>query len=124
MRSYFDSAVSVHDGTVTVHDQKPLSTSKMDALVHDAVFGDEETKALARWLIWEIGQHVGVRPWSIHDLYMARGRGEVGGFTVPAMNVRGAAYLTARSIFRTAIKLDAGALILEIARSEIAYTDQ
>jgi fructose/tagatose bisphosphate aldolase len=55
---------------------------------------------------------------------MARGRGEVGGFTVPAINVRGAAYFTARSIFRTAIKLDAGALILEIARSEIAYTDQ
>jgi fructose-bisphosphate aldolase, class II len=55
---------------------------------------------------------------------MARGRGEVGGFTVPAINVRGAAYLTARSIFRTANKLDAGAIILEIARSEIAYTDQ
>src|SRR6185503_6575577 len=35
-----------------------------------------------------------------------------------------AAYDTARSIFRTAIKLDAGAFILEIARSEIAYTDQ
>ncbi|MGQ0640756.1 MAG: hypothetical protein ACT4P6_08315 [Gemmatimonadaceae bacterium] len=122
--NYFANAVSVHDSTVTVHDPTALSTSQMDALVHDAVFGDEATKALARWLIWEIGQQVGVRPSSIHELYMARGRGEVGGFTVPAINVRGAAYATARSIFRTAIKLDAGALILEIARSEIAYTDQ
>jgi fructose/tagatose bisphosphate aldolase len=34
------------------------------------------------------------------------------------------AYDTARSIFRTAIRLDAGAFILEIARSEIAYTEQ
>ena len=34
------------------------------------------------------------------------------------------AYDTARSIFRTAIALGAGAFILEIARSEIAYTDQ
>src|ERR1043166_3692573 len=34
------------------------------------------------------------------------------------------AYDTARAIFRTAIRLDAGAFILEIARSEIAYTDQ
>jgi fructose/tagatose bisphosphate aldolase len=33
-------------------------------------------------------------------------------------------YDTARSIFRTARKLDAGAFLLEIARSEIAYTDQ
>jgi fructose/tagatose bisphosphate aldolase len=46
------------------------------------------------------------------------------GFTVPAMNVRGMAYDTARAIFRVANKLDAGAFILEIARSEIAYTDQ
>ena len=35
---------------------------------------------------------------------MARGRGECHGFTVPAINVRGMAYDTARSIFRTAIK--------------------
>jgi fructose/tagatose bisphosphate aldolase len=34
------------------------------------------------------------------------------------------AYDTARAIFRTAIRMKAGAFILEIARSEIAYTDQ
>src|SRR5437868_13498778 len=55
---------------------------------------------------------------------MARGRREVRGFTVPAINVRGMAYDTARSIFRTANRLKAGAFLLEIARSEIAYTDQ
>src|SRR5881409_1716584 len=96
----------------------------MDALARGAVFGDLEERDHARWLIWEIGQAVGVRAASIHDLYMARGRGEIGGFTVPAINVRGAAYDTARSIFRTAKKLNAGAFLLEIARSEIAYTDQ
>ncbi|MEP7346512.1 MAG: class II fructose-bisphosphate aldolase, partial [Gemmatimonadaceae bacterium] len=94
------------------------------ALVRDAVFGDQATRDYARWLIWELAQHVGVRPSSIHDLYMARGRGECHGFTVPAMNIRAATYDTARAIFRTAIRLDAGAFILEIARSEIAYTDQ
>src|SRR6185503_18505131 len=45
-------------------------------------------------------------------------------FTVPAINVRGMSYDTARAIFRVANKLNAGAFILEIARSEIAYTDQ
>ena len=43
---------------------------------------------------------------------------------MPAINVRGMSYDTARAIFRTAVKLKAGAFILEIARSEIAYTDQ
>src|SRR4029079_9533570 len=78
----------------------------------------------ARWLIWEIGQSVGVYASSIQDLYMARGRGETGVSTVPAINVRGMAYDTARAIFRTANRLNAGAFLLEIARSEIAYTDQ
>src|SRR6187549_1925431 len=117
-------AVTVENGKVTVDDEAGIASPQMDALVYSAVFGDQDTKDNARWLIWEIGQAVGVIPSSIHDLYLARGRGETGGYTVPAINVRGMAYDTARSIFRTAIKLNAGAFILEIARSEIAYTDQ
>jgi fructose/tagatose bisphosphate aldolase len=96
----------------------------MDELVRQAVFGTEDEKAQARWLIWEIGQRAGVRPASIHDLYLARGRGEVQPFTTPAMNVRIMSYDTGRAIFRAAQTLDAGAIICEIARSEIAYTDQ
>ena len=99
-------------------------SSRMDELVRQAVFGTEDEKAQARWLIWEIGQRAGVRPASIHDLYLARGRGEVPPFTTPAMNVRIMSYDTGRAIFRSAQKLDAVAIICEIARSEIAYTDQ
>ena len=117
-------AVSIEDGRVTVNDEAAIASPEMDALVRAAVFGDQDSRDNARWLIWEIGQNVGVIPSSIHDLYMARGRGETGGYTVPAINVRGMTYDTARSIFRTAIKLKAGAFLLEIARSEIAYTDQ
>jgi fructose/tagatose bisphosphate aldolase len=120
----FGPAVKVKNGKVTVLDPRPIASEQMDTLVRAAVFGDQDEKDHARWLIWEIGQAVGVQAASIHELYMARGRGEVGGFTVPAINVRGMAYDTARAIFRTAIKLDAGAFILEIARSEIAYTEQ
>jgi len=116
--------IRVDDGVVTVHDEKALMSPEMDALVRVAVFGEEAARDNARWLIWEIGQLAGVVPSSIHELYLARGRGETGGYTVPAMNIRGMAYDTARALFRTAIKLDAGAFICEIARSEIAYTDQ
>jgi fructose/tagatose bisphosphate aldolase len=124
MEPIFNGAVAVDDGTVSVLDEKAISGSEMDRLVRAAVFGDEDTRDNARWLIWEIAQAVGVIPSSIHDLYLARGRGETGGFTVPAINVRGMAYDTARSVFRTALKLNAGAFIFEIARSEIAYTGQ
>ena len=117
-------AVRVEDGNVTIVDEAALASPEMDDLVRAAVFGDQDTRDNARWLIWEIGQNVGVVPSSIHDLYMARGRGETGGYTVPAINVRGMSYDTARSIFRTATRLNAGAFLLEIARSEIAYTDQ
>ena len=99
-------------------------SARMDDLVRQAVFGTEDEKAQARWLIWEIGQRAGVRAASIHELYLARGRGEVPAFTTPAMNVRIMSYDTGRAIFRAARRLDAGAIICEIARSEIAYTDQ
>src|SRR5688500_430822 len=123
-RSLFGDDIAVEDGRVSVHRAEALASEKMDVLVREAVFGAGDARDYARWLIWEIAESAGVRPASIHDLYMARGRGEVGGFTVPAINVRGMAYDTARAIFRTAKRLDAGAFILEIARSEIAYTDQ
>ena len=111
-------------GAITIANEAPLASPMLDGVVQDAVFGDDSTRAYARWLIWEMAQAVGVRPASIHDLYLARGRGECGGFTVPAINVRGMSYDTARSIFRVAKRMDAGAFLLEIARSEIAYTEQ
>ncbi len=120
----FGGAVTVDAGRVHVLDPAALQSAHMDALVRRAVFGDEGERNVARWLLWEIGQAVGVRPASIHDLYAARGQGKCQGFTVPAMNIRASSYDTMRSIFRTAIALDAGAFILEIARSEIAYTEQ
>jgi fructose-bisphosphate aldolase, class II len=120
----FNKAVTVLDGRVTVHDEPAIATAAMDKLVYVAVFGEAEEREDARWLIWEIGQAMGVQPASIHDLYLARGKGKTSGFTVPAMNIRGMTYDTARALFRSAIRLKVGALILEIARSEIAYTDQ
>jgi fructose/tagatose bisphosphate aldolase len=120
----FDGAVVVENGTVVVRNAEKISGPHLDALVRQAVFGEDDAREDARWLIWEIAQALGIYPSSIHDFYIARGRGAYDNLTVPAINVRGMAYHTARAIFRTAKKLDAGAFILEIARSEIAYTDQ
>ncbi len=118
------NSIEASDGRVAVRDEAILKT-RMDGLIYEAVFGDGETKAAARWLIWEIAQALGIRPASIHELYLARGRGAIDRpFTVPAMNLRMLAYDSARAVFRAAQMIDAGAFIFEIARSEIGYTDQ
>ena len=118
-------SVRVADGAFELVSADALRGRGIDRLVHAAVFdADADVRDTARWAIGEAGRAVGVAPASIHDLYMARGRGEVHGFTVPAMNVRAAAYDTARALFSAARELKVGALILEIARSEIGYTDQ
>lgn len=117
-------AVHVDGDRATVTDQG-LLRGLGEKLAFNAVFGDGLIRDTARWLLWEIGQDVGVFPASIHELYMAIGRGDVApAFTVPAINVRGMNYYMARAVFRAANQLDVGALIFEIARSEIGYTDQ
>ncbi|MDQ2870132.1 MAG: class II fructose-bisphosphate aldolase [Acidobacteriota bacterium] len=96
----------------------------VDSLVWTAVFGDPEVRDVARRTIREAARELGILPASILPLYEARGRGEVDGFSVPAVNIRMLSYDTMRAALRAARSLDAGALIFEIARSEIGYTDQ
>jgi len=118
-------SVRLTDGRVEVVDPDALRARGIDALVHAAVFSDDlDVRDTARWIIGEAAAAQGIVPASIHDLYMARGRGEVGGFTVPAMNLRAATWDTGRALFAAARDLRVGALICEIARSEIGYTDQ
>jgi fructose/tagatose bisphosphate aldolase len=74
--------------------------------------------------IFDVAYEKGVYSSSIHEFYMARGRGEFGGFTVPAINLRSMTYDLARAIFRVAERNGSGAFVFEIARSEIGYTDQ
>jgi 3-phosphoglycerate kinase/fructose/tagatose bisphosphate aldolase len=61
---------------------------------------------------------------SIYKLYMAIARGEVGGFTVPAFNLRGMTEELTAGILAAAQETKTGAFILEIARSESGYTGQ
>jgi hypothetical protein len=116
--------IEIKGNRLAVHDASRLP-QYVDDLAYNAVFGDGDTQAVARWLIWEIAQELGIRPASIHELYMARGRGDCHcQFTVPAMNLRMMAFESARAVFRAARKINAGAFIFEIARSEMGYTDQ
>jgi len=97
----------------------------VDRLVWTGVFGSGAARDAARTAVLDQARSAGVYPASIHDLYLARGRGEAPAtFTVPAINIRAIAYDTARALFRARKRLDAGAVICEIARSEIRYPGQ
>jgi fructose/tagatose bisphosphate aldolase len=97
----------------------------VEKTVMELVMNDNVTKKrqLAK-KIYDVANEEGVYPSSIHEFYVARGRGEFSGFTVPAINLRSMTYDLARAIFRVAEKNDSGAFVFEIARSEIGYTDQ
>ena len=100
-------------------------SNNIDKLVYQAVFGSATEKSSSRKKIYQIALKNNIIPSSINDLYMSRGREELPhNFTVPAMNIRGMAYDTARSAFKSAKKLGVQALIFELARSEMSYTDQ
>lgn len=121
---WLGDTIRLENGVVHVREATQLP-GRIDKIVYTAVFGDGLTRDVARWLIWEIAQAVGIYPASIHELYISVGRGDTPPtFTVPAMNVRAMNFNTSRAIFRAANKLNVGAMIFEIARSEIGYTNQ
>jgi fructose/tagatose bisphosphate aldolase len=115
----------VADDKLVVDDAARFRSEAAADLAWTAAFTtDDPTAEAARWIVWEGAQALGVLSASIQELYMARSRGEVSGFTVPAMNLRAQTFDMARVIYETATKTDTGALLLEIARSEQTYTFQ
>lgn len=100
-------------------DQLQQNPETIDCLVYQAVF---EKRGLLN-VLHETLNDLGFRGYSIYPLYREFSKKFLG-FTVPAINIRGMTYDIARSIFRTAKRLKAGAFIFEIAKSEIGYTKQ
>jgi fructose/tagatose bisphosphate aldolase len=125
MKSSLGGILAVQDGKLEILDDSALRETAIDQLVYNAVHGGSpEIKGTARWIIKTAAGRLGAKPASIQSLYEGMGRRTYEGFTVPAINVRGMTYDVARAIFRAALKNETGALIFEIARSEIGYTKQ
>ena len=114
--------IAVNKEGVEIKDLNGLR-NMMDGLVYDAVFSEGDNKTALLMLIKEAAKTAGAIPSSIQGLYEEMGR-TYPGFTVPAMNIRGLAYDSARAVFRKVIEMNVGAFIFEIARSEIGYTKQ
>ena len=119
------SAAHLDADRLTVDDPAAFRGDVVRDLAWTAAFAtDGPVVAAAQWLIHEAARELGARSASIQELYVARSRGEVSGFTVPAINIRAQTFDMARTVFETAAAVDAGAVILELARSEQTYTFQ
>lgn len=127
LRARLEGVARVDGDRLEIVDAKRFTGELIDELAFEAVFNpDDGLRDAARWVIWAASQALGCGSASIHELYLARGRGEIEPtrFTVPAINVRVTSYLTARQAFAAALERDAGTVVFEIAKSEMAYTEQ
>lgn len=114
------------NGDVKVLNRQQMREQVIDTLAWTAAFSaSEETRTVAMWLVRMLARQMGNGPASINEVYFARGRGDLPhNFTVPAINIRAFAYYFARAIFRAAKKREAAAILCELSRSEMGYTNQ
>ncbi|MCU0506311.1 MAG: class II fructose-bisphosphate aldolase [Chloroflexi bacterium] len=120
-----DGIVRIEGDRLVILDEVALRGPGIRDVAWTATFSeDAATVEAARWIVWEASQELGARSASIQGLYDARARGEVAGFTVPAINLRAQTFDMARVIFETAKAKEVGPVILELARSEQTYTYQ
>jgi fructose/tagatose bisphosphate aldolase len=118
------NSVQIENGTAVILDET-LLRANIHKLCMISTLESGALQGMAQYATRLIALAYGAIPSSIHDLYIARGLGEIPiSFTVPAINLRMLSYDAARAVFRVAKQTDAGSFIFEIARSEIGYTNQ
>ncbi|MFN8433898.1 MAG: class II fructose-bisphosphate aldolase [Anaerolineales bacterium] len=119
-----ENSISFDGTTVRVLDATKFRKN-VGKLVERSALASDSSAGLARFLVRAAALELGVYAASIHDLYMARGRGDAPmTWSTPAFNLRALSHHAARAMFRAANKINAGAFIFELARSEMNYTDQ
>ena len=120
-----NSAIEEKNGEIAIKDEKIFREEVINNLV-DTIILSEDThlRKLCFWVSHTCAKKLGAVLSSIQGLYEAMGKGEVTGFTVPAMNIRTLTFNLIQAVYRAARKINAGAFIFEIAKSEIGYTDQ
>ena len=112
-----DGVIRIGGDRLTVEDEGRLRDAGIRDLAWTAAFTSDDSAAeAARWIVWEVSQALAARSASIHELYMARARGEVHGFTVPAINLRAQTFDMSRIVFEAATDADVDELADAIVR--------
>ena len=120
---------SVSKGVFHIDNADDFRNSLPTLAANAADFGDRsattDVQTLSRWIIGEGAQQLKVRLASPQEAYVAIAEGRINReMSFPAVNVRVGTLDTARALFRAAKDNNVGALITEIARSEMGYTHQ
>ena len=117
-----ENSISFDGNKVQVLDAAKVRKN-VSKVVERSALASDASAGWSRFLVRAAALELGVYAASIHDLYMARGRGDAPmTFTTPAFNLRALSHHAARAMFRAANKINAGAFIFELARSEMSYT--
>jgi len=113
------------NGKVIVVDANKLRSETIDYLAIEAALNkNNDVKTAAQFLIRSAAASLGIIPASINDFYMARKDNAWENMTVPAVNIRADGYETSRQVFRVVKEQNIGAVILELAKSEVRYSGQ
>ena len=120
-----NKAIEEKNGEIVIKDEEIFREETINNLVDTIVLSeDAHLKRLCFWVSHACAKRLGAVLSSIQGLYEAMGKEKVTGFTVPAMNIRTLTFNLVRAVYRAAGKINAGAFIFEIAKSEIGYTSQ
>jgi len=120
---------TISKGALHIDDVDAFRSSLPTLAANAADFGDKSVSAdvqtLSRWIIGEGAQQLNVRLASPQEAYVAIAEGRINReMSFPAVNIRVGTLDTARALFKAANDNKVGALIVEIARSEMGYTNQ
>ncbi len=119
------SNIRIVDSRVEIEDSDLFIEKGADNLIDTLIMSSSShLRKICCWVAYEAGDRLGIIPSSIQPFYKARVEDHLTHFTVPAINLRTLTFDSARAAFRAAKKIDAGAFIFEIAKSEIDYTEQ
>jgi hypothetical protein len=125
LEQHVASCLTESDASVSITDEAKLHDSVIDYLLGAALYSTEdELKKRAEQLIHLLTTALHITSAPTTSLYEAFQKGEVSGFTVPAINLRIMPYEVACTIFSLMLKHDIGIVIFELARSEMGYSNQ
>lgn len=96
----------------------------MRSLIEQYIFNPAKDKAKIYQKVKKQALKRGIFLSSLFSLYKEIAAGNISGFCVPAFNIRTLTFDIAKAVFRAAKKEKANAFILEIACSEMDYTNQ
>ncbi len=122
---FFQGNIQIENESLKIIDLDLFKEEIVENLIETIINSDSiPLRELCHSVVKAAAKEFGVFPSSIQNLYEARAKEGITHFTVPAMNLRILTFDSARAVFRAAKKINAGAFIFEIARSEMSYTEQ